>query len=97
MTPDEFSATLSNLTPPIDIDPVLQGLWYDANHNWEAAHNIAQSREGTQPYDRFHAYLHRKEGDRFNANYWYRRAKEPFFEGSLEDEWNALVRQMLNA
>lgn len=96
MTPDEFSVTLSNPAPPADAHPVLRGLWYDANHYWEAAHDIAQSQEGTQPYDRFHAYLHRKEGDRFNVNYWYQRAKEPFFEGSLEDEWNALVGQMLN-
>ena len=97
MTPNEFTATLSQPSPPAGIHPVLRGLWYDANTNWEAAHNIAQSQEGTPSYDRFHAYLHRKEGDRFNANYWYRRANEPFFDGSLEDEWSALVKQMLKA
>ena len=55
----------------------------------------AQSREGDPPYDRLHAYLHRKEGDRFNANYWYRRAGTSFFAGSLGDEWSELVRQQL--
>ncbi|UFH54038.1 hypothetical protein [Spirosoma sp. KNUC1025] len=95
MTLDQFTATLSQTNPPADLHPILQGLWYDANGHWEQAHNIAQSREGTQLYDRLHAYLHRKEGDRFNANYWYRRAGATFFNGSLEDEWKELVQQNL--
>ncbi|QDK80781.1 hypothetical protein EXU85_20085 [Spirosoma sp. KCTC 42546] len=93
MTVDQFMASLSQPQPPSNLHPVLQGLWYDAKDDWEAAHTIAQSREGTQAYDRLHAYLHRKEGDRFNANYWYRRAGSPFFDGSLADEWTALVEQ----
>ncbi len=95
MTFDQFVHALSQAQPPADLHPVLQALWYDANDNWEQAHNIAQSREGEPPYDRLHAYLHRKEGDRFNANYWYRRAKAAFFEGSLQEEWDALVKQYL--
>lgn len=93
MTVDQFMASLSQPQPPANFHPVLQGLWYDAKNDWEAAHAIAQSREGTQAYDRLHAYLHRKEGDRFNANYWYRRAGSSFFDGSLADEWAALVAQ----
>ncbi|GAB4023205.1 hypothetical protein [Spirosoma koreense] len=95
MTLDQFTATLMEPQPPTGLHPVAQALWYDANGNWEQAHNIAQSREGTQAYDRLHAYLHRKEGDRFNANYWYRRAGASFFNGSLEEEWQALVQQYL--
>lgn len=95
MTLDQFTATLSEPQPPADWPPVLRALWHDANEQWEAAHTIAQSREGTPAYDRLHAYLHRKEGDRFNANYWYRRAGTPFFEGSLADEWQALAQQHL--
>lgn len=38
-----------------------------------------------------HAYLHRKEGDIWNANYWYRTAGRKPFAGSLEEEWQALV------
>ena len=97
MTLDQFTASLVQLQAPNNLHPILQGLWYDAKNDWEAAHNIAQSREGTPAYDQFHAYLHRKEGDRFNANYWYRRAGIPFFQGSLEDEWNTLAKQMLEA
>lgn len=95
MTLEQFNGTLGQSEPPADLHPVLKGLWYDANEDWEQAHNIAQSREGEPSYDRLHAYLHRKEGDRFNANYWYRRAGAPFFQGSLADEWSELVMQYL--
>jgi hypothetical protein len=40
-----------------------------------------------------HAYLHRVEGDLWNARYWYDRAKQPEFNGSLEEEWNYLVEK----
>ncbi|GAB4035394.1 hypothetical protein [Spirosoma jeollabukense] len=95
MTLEQFNASLTQSQPPSDVHPVAQGLWYDAKGDWEQAHNIAQSHEGEQSYDRLHAYLHRKEGDRFNANYWYRRAKATFFDGSLEEEWRELVQQNL--
>ncbi|GAB3769625.1 hypothetical protein GCM10028818_05960 [Spirosoma horti] len=95
MTLDQFNTSLSQSEPPADLHPVLKGLWYDARGDWEQAHNIAQSREGEPPYDRLHAYLHRKEGDRFNASYWYRRAGATVFEGSLQDEWTALVTHYL--
>ncbi|WP_266364012.1 hypothetical protein [Tellurirhabdus rosea] len=92
MTFQDFSNTLSQSQPPSGISPVLEALWYDARGDWEHAHNIAQSREGTPAYDRLHAYLHRKEGDQWNAGYWYRRAKSPVFTGTLEEEWEELVR-----
>ena len=95
MTATEFTASLSQSQPPAGIHPVLEGLWYDARGQWEEAHTIAQTREGTPAYDRLHAYLHRKEGDQFNAGYWYRRAGVPVFSGTLEAEWDTLVREWL--
>lgn len=95
MTFDQFTATFTDSQPPANWHPVLQALWYDARGDWEAAHSIAQNREGDRPYDRLHAYLHRKEGDRFNANYWYRRAGTSFFDGSLESEWQELVQEQI--
>ena len=95
MTLDQFTATLQQEQPPADLHPLLQALWYDAQNQWEPAHNIAQTREGEPAYDRLHAYLHRKEGDRFNANYWYRRAGTSFFNGSFDDEWTVLAQQFL--
>lgn len=91
MTRSEFDACIQNNTFPNDGNILLKALLYDAQGNWEAAHNIAQSREGTLLYDRLHAYLHRKEGDIWNANYWYRRAQSTMPEKSLTDEWSDLV------
>jgi Tfp pilus assembly protein PilF len=42
-----------------------------------------------------HAYLHRKEGDISNAHYWYRRAGKTPYTGSLESEWEHIVRELL--
>jgi hypothetical protein len=46
-------------------------------------------------YDQLHAYVHRKEGDKFNANYWYRRCGESMPKISLEEEWEVLVERFL--
>jgi hypothetical protein len=42
-----------------------------------------------------HAYLHRKEGDIWNADYWYSRAGRQRPNLSLEDEWRSLVAELL--
>ena len=91
MTRAEFDTCLTKKAFPSDGNILLQALFHDAKGDWEAAHNIAQSREGTLLYDRLHAYLHRKEGDEWNANYWYRRAKTTMPKASLQEEWESLV------
>ncbi len=95
MTFIEFNKTLSENAPPNHISEILLALWHDAKGDWEASHQVAQSQEGVQEYDRLHAYLHRKEGDDWNANYWYRRAKTKMPDLSLEDEWIFLVNEAL--
>ncbi len=72
---------------------LLRALWHVWNGNWEKAHEIAQSKEGTYDYDRIHAYLHREEGDQFNAAWWYRRLGLPFPTISLREEWQLLVEE----
>ena len=94
MTLDQFKNTLLESKIPANISPLLQALWYDYKGDWEAWHNIAQIKEGTQEYDRLHAYLHRKEGDQWNANYWYRRAGETMPKLSLEEEWEELANRL---
>ena len=42
-----------------------------------------------------HAYLHRREGDLPNARWWYRQAGQSAATGSLDTEWNAIVRGLL--
>jgi hypothetical protein len=91
MTFSEFNQTLKETAPTNGITEILEALWFDAKGDWESAHNIAQSQEGVQSYDRLHAYLHRKEGDNWNANYWYRKAKATMPMMSLEQEWELLV------
>jgi len=72
----------------------LAAMWYEGKGDWEQAHTIAQgipTREGAW----VHAYLHRKEGDDWNANYWYNRADRSMPDYSLEREWKEMVRSLL--
>lgn len=74
--------------------PLLQALWYDAQGDWDKAHDLTQGIE-TPAAAWVHAYLHRKEGDIFNADYWYRRAGKSRPSGTLEEEWEELVNAFL--
>lgn len=94
MNLDEFKESLQNESPP-ELKDELKALWYDAKDEWDNAHKIVQkinSREAA----RVHAYLHRKEGDKGNAGYWYHRADKEFCYKSLKDEWNEIVSELLN-
>ncbi len=91
----QFSNSLNDTKPPEKVSIFLKALWYDANGNWQNAHEIAQMDEGNPLYDRIHAYLHRKEGDIFNAKYWYRRINLAFPAITLEQEWKELVIEYL--
>lgn len=66
-----------------------KALYHDKEDNWTKAHELIQD-EQTPEAAWIHAYLHRKEGDEFNAGYWYRRAGKSFFSGTPEEEWNFL-------
>ncbi len=91
---DEFGGTLRLPTPP-DVWPgALRALWYDGKGEWEAAHDIAQDMMGKDG-SWIHGYLHRKEGDRFNAGYWYGKAGRPYPNVGLEEEFKELVRHFL--
>lgn len=68
---------------------VQKSLYYDQQGDWKRAHDLVDHLGGRDAAH-IHAYLHRKEGDQWNAEYWYRRANEPVFKGSLEDEWGEL-------
>lgn len=94
MTFEEFLQSLNDKTPPTVAD-YLKALWYDKKDNWHMAHTIAQ-----EIYDEqgswIHAYLHREEGDKWNANYWYTRAGRKMPEISLDEEWEDMVRYFLS-
>lgn len=93
MKPQDYKAfreTLSSAHPPADWPLDLQALWWEAKGDWEASHEIAQDLH-TPMGSWIHAYLHRKEGDRFNAGYWYRQAGRPFPDNSLPEELKEMV------
>lgn len=90
-----FKNSLSDTAPPQNVSELLQAMWYDGKGDWHNSHEIAQdvpSRDG----DWVHAYLHRKEGDQWNAEYWYRRAGRPVPHYSLDKEWEELVKYFIN-
>lgn len=90
----DFQTTLSDSTPPNSLSSYLQSLWYDAKGEWNEAHSIIQDIEDkTAAW--IHAYLHRKEGDIGNADYWYRRAGKDRPAYSFDDEWEGIVKVLL--
>lgn len=94
MDTNAFKSSLTSDQPPAGLTPAAQALWWDAKGDWDKAHASAQEQDdATGAW--VHAYLHRKEGDAFNAGYWYRRAGKPAFTGTLEAEWEGLVREMV--
>jgi hypothetical protein len=95
MTLDEFRATLRTAAPPEGLSPSLEALWRIANDEWDAAHRLVQSGAGTEGAW-VHAHLHRIEGDRSNAAYWYRRAGKPLSEAPLDEEWADIAGALLS-
>jgi hypothetical protein len=95
MTPTEFSASLAHAAPPAGLTPALTALWWDGKGDWARAHDIINDME-TPDTMAVHAYLHRKEGEQWNADYWYRKAGSQHRRPTLEAEWQALVEALLS-
>jgi len=95
MTFEEFSRSLQENTPPDTVDAVLQALWHAGSGDWDRAHRGVQAIAGADAAW-VHAWLHRQEGDDWNADYWYRRAGRSRSPLSLEEEWSAIARALLD-
>ena len=97
MTLAELDAAVASRTPPPPTSPPLvRALWLDAMGEWARAHTVAQdihSDDGSW----VHAYLHRKEGDLDNADYWYRKAGRPAERGPLDEEWRTIAIALTSA
>ena len=91
---ENFKASLSETFPPKNISVLLKSLWLDAKGDWHGAHHLVDDLEESKAYW-VHAYLHRKEGDASNANYWYRRAGKQMPQYSLQQEWDEIVSALL--
>ncbi len=94
MTLDDLKASLADATPPASLSTEARALWHDFRGDWEAAHRLVQDLE-TRDAAWVHAYLHRKEGDADNARYWYRRAGQPVFTGTLEAEGDHIASALI--
>ena len=90
----EFKESL-NLEQPISgLSAQLKSLWYDGKGDWHQAH--AQVDHLTDKESAWvHAYLHRKEGDIWNADYWYKKAEQVRPNLSLEEEWEQIVLRLI--
>jgi hypothetical protein len=90
----EFKASLNTNGPDTGLSVQLISLWYDAKGDWTLAHQQVDHL-GDKESAWVHAYLHRKEGDIGNADYWYRKAGHVRPNTSLAQEWEALVLYFL--
>ncbi|WP_161888790.1 hypothetical protein [Pontibacter russatus] len=89
-----FKQSLSADTPPNDASVYLQALWYDSKGDWDKSHELIQDLPDADAAW-IHAYLHRKEGDIWNADYWYRRASRKRLSVSLDEEWEQITAALL--
>ena len=95
MDSKDFRQSLTAERPPRGLPAPLRALWHAARGNWDRAHDIVAAQDG-RAAARVHAYLHRKQGDFVNADYWYYRAGATRPHGALDKEWRTLVQQFLN-
>jgi len=90
----EFKASLNAEQPVAGLTAQLKSLWYDGKGDWHQAH-AQVDHLNDQASAWVHAYLHRKEGDILNADYWYNKARQTRPDISLEEEWEQLVVEFL--
>ena len=86
----QFKESISLNDPPGNISVYLKALWFDAKDDWEKSHTIIQDIED-KTASWIHAYLHRKEGDIWNADYWYQRAGRKRPDTTLQQEWESIA------
>jgi len=92
----EFSASaLSGAEPPNTLRVELQSLWLDKAGDWRGAHDLVDQLPGRDAAW-VHAYLHRVEGDDWNAEYWYNRAGQSMpTSRTLDEEWESIAVHFL--
>lgn len=94
MNREEFAASLEMAKPAADFTPWLKALWHDAKGEWEIAHDTIQDL--SDPYSAWiHAYLHRKEGDIYNADFWYVRAGKTRPNETFATEWKEILDELI--
>ena len=85
-----FKKSLEHPVTDVNLSQILKSLWYDGKGDWHKAHEqVDKLTDKNSAW--VHAYLHRKEGDIWNADYWYKKAGKSRPSISLEAEWETLV------
>lgn len=95
--PADLAAFLDSLAadhPPQGLDPVFAGLWRGLKGEWGLAHGLVQDLDSAEAAW-VHAWLHRIEGDDWNAGYWYRRAGREPASGDTDEEGRAIAAALL--
>lgn len=95
MTLDAFRS-LAGGAPVEALSGPLRALWHEARGDWDLAHRIVQGLDDRDAAW-VHAYLHRREGDLGNAEYWYRRAARAVARDGLEAERERIAVTLLDA
>jgi hypothetical protein len=72
---------------------LLKALEAAKSGNWDLSHDLVQDLHGKLPYW-IHANLHKEEGDRSNALYWYRKVGENHIELTLKEERNLILSEI---
>ena len=94
MNTTALKESLSADTPPSAVSVYVKALWHDAKNNWNEAHKLIQDFPDKNA-SWIHAYLHRKEGDIGNADYWYAKAGKKRPAVSVQEEWEQIVNAFL--
>ena len=89
-----LKGTLSGDNPPSAASVYIKALWFDARDDWKKAHELIQDLTDKNAAW-IHAYLHRKEGDTSNADYWYNKANKKRPSISLSEEWEQIAATFL--
>ena len=87
---ENFKNKIKSDSKPDALPLPIQALWHDGKGDWKTAHDLIDHLQDSQSAH-VHAYLHRKEGDLWNADYWYAKAGQKRPNISLDEEWEQLV------
>jgi hypothetical protein len=80
-----------DLSPPRQALAFLKQGAFVMGDEWEKAHSICQTAEGTYDYDLVHALAHWIEGDEGNRDYWYARVKPWRRAETIAVEWQRIA------
>ena len=90
-----MSRAFSLLSPPQQALHLLQLGGLKMGPEWDKAHGICQTAEGTFEYDLVHALAHWIEGDAGNRDYWYARVGRGWRRAdTIAAEWESIFQRL---